>query len=933
MPNRQLSILKIHSARLKDQNYDFHVSFHEAKLSGEIVNLANNQILRTICMIQNRIIDFDKIEQLYQKREKIQSLPYSKENIKSLSEIQNQIDTELFIPEYITVVIDHKSHYEYIYHNGVIINDKQYKRFSCSAGQARKSNVILMDTDILEEVRDILNNNRNMQKAFSPSKFNAYFGLYGSATKLVSEPKFIVVKDFENLHKVKVNYVTETDWKEDDVIEEKEIELKFNRTDGMGLISPRLSKKWAEELGLDYIPSQWCVRQSFIKGMLCTFPIHEFCEEINQGNYIVDTIYTDVSGNPIKADLRDYDVILSESQFKLWDSYNNIDSYINAYHKNHLYWGVTQYTPKEPNHILNLNYQFIQTLDLNDSDVEELCSDFIQWIRGVSFDNYAYMLLFLTGVGMTQKSAFEFMRSSNAYWIKSLMVYPEMMNDRFVREKIKDLVRTKMKNACLGEIFTNGNFQVLVSDPYGFMQHVCGLPVTGLLQEGESYSNYWNERGVKEVDSMRSPLTYRSEHIKLKLRRDELTEKWYRYCKLGIILNYYGHEAMMAAGADFDFDILASTSNKIMIGCAYQNELPVYYDPPKPQKILFTEDDLYKADCFSFGSIIGQITNKSSNAYALFSNLIEQYGADSDEVQLTISRLQQCCKAQSCQIDKAKIGKEVKGIPDAWNTKQVIKDDDSTEIISKKNLLNHCLLNKHPYFFIYRYRETKIKYKNYVKNSDTTCRIKFGIGIDELCQKDETTEEERIFIKNYKEHMPVIISNSAMNRLCRYIENQNLQILRKVKEETDLDITEYYKNHSIICCERTKKEIIKCLKFHLKSIEGVYKSGNVLQEDKPDEESFNNYEYYLDEIRKDLLMVTNNIYEITNYLIEYYYIKHPKSNKTLLWDLVGKYIFKNILSNLKCTEFNVPIENSQGDIVYLGKRYKMEKITLKEQIE
>lgn len=552
MPNRQLSILKIHSARLKDQNYDFHVSFHEAKLSGEIVNLANNQILRTICMIQNRIIDFDKIEQLYQKREKIQSLPYSKENIKSLSEIQNQIDTELFIPEYITVVIDHKSHYEYIYHNGVIINDKQYKRFSCSAGQARKSNVILMDTDILEEVRDILNNNRNMQKAFSPSKFNAYFGLYGSATKLVSEPKFIVVKDFENLHKVKVNYVTETDWKEDDVIEEKEIELKFNRTDGMGLISPRLSKKWAEELGLDYIPSQWCVRQSFIKGMLCTFPIHEFCEEINQGNYIVDTIYTDVSGNPIKADLRDYDVILSESQFKLWDSYNNIDSYINAYHKNHLYWGVTQYTPKEPNHILNLNYQFIQTLDLNDSDVEELCSDFIQWIRGVSFDNYAYMLLFLTGVGMTQKSAFEFMRSSNAYWIKSLMVYPEMMNDRFVREKIKDLVRTKMKNACLGEIFTNGNFQVLVSDPYGFMQHVCGLPVTGLLKEGETYSNYWNELGVTEVDSMRSPLTYRSEHIKLKLRRDELTEKWYRYCKLGIILNYYGHEAMMAAGADFD---------------------------------------------------------------------------------------------------------------------------------------------------------------------------------------------------------------------------------------------------------------------------------------------------------------------------------------------------------------------------------------------
>lgn len=552
MPNRQLSILKIHSSRLKDQNYELQIPYNEAKLSGEIVNLANNQILRTICRIRNRTIDFDEVEKLYSEREIVFKMPHTKENVKRLSKIQNQINNILFVPEYVTVVIDHHSHYDYIFHNGVFINGKQYKRFSCSAGQARKSNVILLDTEILEDVRTILNNNRNIQKAFSPSKFNAYFGLYGSATKLVSEPKFIVVKDFENSHKVNVNYVTETSWSEDDKIEQKEIELKFNRTDGMGLISPRLSEQWAKELGLDYIPSQWCVRQSFIKGMLCTFPIHQFCEEINNGNYIVDTIYTDASGNPIKADLRNYDVILSESQFKLWDSYSSIDDYINAYHKNHLYWGVTQYTPKSPNNILKLNYQFIQTLNLDDSDVKELCSDFIKWIKGVSFDNYAYMLLFLTGVGMTRESAFEFMRSSNTYWIKALMVCPDLINDRFIREKIKDLIRVKMKNACLGEIFINGNFQVLVSDPYGFMQHVCGMAVTGLLQEGESYSNYWNELGIKEVDSMRSPLTYRSEHIKLKLRKDELTEKWYRYCKLGIILNYYGHEAMMAAGADFD---------------------------------------------------------------------------------------------------------------------------------------------------------------------------------------------------------------------------------------------------------------------------------------------------------------------------------------------------------------------------------------------
>jgi len=148
------------------------------------------------------------------------------------------------------------------------------------------------------------------------------------------------VKDYENETTFDVNYVTETEWDVDDLIERRTVTLPMNRTDGMGLISPRQSAKWAEELGLDYIPAQWCLRQSFIKGMLCTFPIHEFCEEVNGGNYVVDTIYKDENGNYIKADLRDYDVIISESQFKLWDSYSGVDSYLENCHKNNLLWGV-----------------------------------------------------------------------------------------------------------------------------------------------------------------------------------------------------------------------------------------------------------------------------------------------------------------------------------------------------------------------------------------------------------------------------------------------------------------------------------------------------------------------------------------------------------------------------------------------------------------
>lgn len=101
----------------------------------------------------------------------------------------------------------------------------------------------------------------------------------------------------------------------------------------------------------------------------------------------------------------------------------------------------------------------------------------------------------------------------------------------------------------------------------------------------------------------------------------------------------------------FDFDILATTSKKEVIDGVYKDELTVVYDPPKPEKIIFTEDDLYKADVFSFGSIIGSITNKSSSAYALLPLIEEKYGKDSDEYKILNSRIQQCCKAQSAQID------------------------------------------------------------------------------------------------------------------------------------------------------------------------------------------------------------------------------------------------------------------------------------------
>ena len=514
--------MKFKSGRLKKFEHNIDITFDEAKITKELVAISDNQFLRSIRDIRNANIDYEKLEEAFTERDSLRRKKHSVENKAEIQRLQNIIRDYLFVPDYITVEIEHPKHYEYIYLNGLIVNGKPYKRLSCSTGQARGSTVVLCNIEIIDELKRRINNGRDESIPITPSKFNAYFGLAGSSTFIVSEPKFIVIKDYINKDKFMANYVTETEWDKDDIIDQREIELEMNRTDGMGLISYNQSKRWADELGLDYIPAQWCVRQSFLKGMLCTFPIHEFCEKVNNGNYIVDTIYKDNAGNHIKADLRNYDIIITESQFKLWNSYPDIESYIENCRNNKLYWGVSRYTDKQDKDMLKLNYQFIQTLDLKKRDVQKISKQFVEWIDGVTLENLSYTLLFLLGVNNNEEKIYNYLKSNDNYWVKSLVVSPEILNDKYIRDKIYNLLRIRIQKGCLGDIYVNGNFQVLVYDPYAFMQHVCGLEITGLLKRDEFYSHYWNNIGVSQISSMRSPLTYRSEHVVLNLRNDEI---------------------------------------------------------------------------------------------------------------------------------------------------------------------------------------------------------------------------------------------------------------------------------------------------------------------------------------------------------------------------------------------------------------------------
>lgn len=917
MPNRSYYVMKFNSSWLKEFNFNINISFQDALQTKKIIALADNEILRAIRNITDRNVDMADIENLFYQRDKIKKMKNNKENISKLKYLQKQIYKSLFIPEYAVITIESDKDYDYMFDGNLYINGKRYVRASCSPAQGRVSKVVFCEEKVTKKLLPTLDNGRNKNIPFSPAKYNAYLGTSSSATKIVSTPRFCVIPDCYRSKDVDVWWVTEApNKKDDDIIEQKTIEMEFNLFDGNGLISPTKAQEWANELELDYLPAQWCIRASWIKGMVNVFDFHRFCKEINGGNYLIDTIYKDEQGDPIKADLREVDVILTESQFKLWDSYVSLDSYIDNCKKNNLHWGVSIHTPKRDKDILTLNYQFIQTLNLNKEKVEKLCEQTVDYFKGVSLENYWYSLLFLMGTNLNNEKISNFLQNSTNYWLKSLIFNQNLIKDKYIRKKIHENIKTKMDNACMGRILVDGNFQVIVPDSYAFMEHACGLEVKGLIKSGHFYSNYWNKKSVSRIDCMRSPLTYLSEHLVVDLQNDPVLVDWFQYDYTGIITNIYDEYTLRFAGSDFDYDILATTSNEIMVKNTYENDMPVVGKVEKPQKWVFNDKDLQTADKFTFGSIIGQITNNVTTIRCLMAD----YSEDSKEYQTLINRMRMGCKLQSLQIDKAKIGRAVKGIPAVWNKWNKITDNDTEEEIKEKQFLNSLLCDKHPYFFIYLYKSTKKKYKKWKENFDISCRSRWNLSVDELLLTDNKTDEQIAFIERYYKNCPVIDNNSSMNVLSHHMESVRDNIKINIKECPDMSYIKLYKRDGYDYSNNLHNKaykIIKELRDELK------KSISSSDKNKYDDGLYNDlnnvYKIYTDK----LFNVCPNKYELLNCLIDLFYIDFPSYNKDLLWNMFGKDIVENVIYNSGSIVY-CPMENDDGDILYLGKKYKIE---------
>lgn len=925
-------ILKLNVSTILENNSIINISFQDSKERGFVVGIGDNQVLKFIRDI--KCIDFNKqrnkLSQLYKLRNDLKSQPKSDDNSEQITEYQKQIDSLLYIPEIISVHANTtKKEYKKIAKNLFIVNGITYKRLCAGAGQLRRNTVLFVDERYYEQLTKIMLCGLDKKKIgkINLAKFSAYHSLYASSTNIITTPRVCVVKDYELLLKDQViDWIFENDKGERD-IKTKTIDILQNVWDGSGLVSKEMGEQWNSDLGInDYSPSAYIIRSAWIKGLCVVFDWKRFAKEIANKDYLIDAW-----GN--KKYIDNIDVILSTSQFKMWKKYSNWEEYVDYHTEYGHVWGCSRVNKKNDNYLTPLNYQYVQSNSFTVESVKKLADFSIDWIKKVTTGERIYVLLYLLGCHESDKDIDEVEKDTGMNIVKALMYDENILKDVYVRSRIYRSIEKKINQIKIAKLLVEGSYEFAIVDPYMFCEYIFGLEPKGLLKKRQLWNHRWVTKGSKEVAVMRSPLVSPHENQVLEVYSNEECIDWYSTIKSGVILNGWDTTLMRASDGDTDGDLLLTSDNIYLVSAVDRNLNPITYEKSNTKEQSLTYNNLFSMDTKSFNTKIGFITNLATS----FICLRNQFDKGSKEYEELTKRINLLRFHQGSAIDSGK-GNLFIAPPKHWSKKSKINYEiDSEEIKKSKYYINKLVGNKKSYFMCYIYPSLKKAYKQHMGSSKRICRAMFGCKLNELFKKIEKTKEEKKFIRNYYNYLPVLVNKSLLNELCWYVEDSDFD-LKFFKDKDDFDYKILMDDDITINSQSNMcKKILSVLKkyhtiYELNTHERKYMSEDfeyVYGVD--DEENDKEYTILFKEIENELFNVCSNKSELCNYLVYIMYNEFKNKSKAILWNICGNEIIQNIKKRNNKAYF--PVEFNESDSVeYLGKYYKLMEVNTIDNI-
>lgn len=820
----QYEIFKIGTNKLKYSNWNLTISKKDAFKYQELISLFEAQEFR---IMANKILNKD-----------IREIDFSK--------------------IFMQVVIDKKSDFgRATCKKGVTVNGINYRRFVGTTGGLKNNTLLFCNSQYVDKLNELCECKRNKDIPLVPAKYEAYKALTCSASQPICNPNgILVVRDC--ITKYFADVISLDDGIESDeplmtIIKNKELEN--NVSDGFNLCTIEYMQRVGESLGVDYTPSGVCLRNAWLKGMLYPFPIIEFIEKYNNGNYLIEDIWGNIQ------DIRNCEMIITESSLKLWSAYSSINEYVDACEECGYGFSVTKISPHILEERRELNYQYLQSYDFTDEDIEELCTPTIQYLKDAMCGDYSSTIKFL---GITDNADIN-------SWQRALFTSEYMMGDPYVIDSVHRFIKKKMNDAKIGKLFVDGNYQIASGDPFALMQSICDLEVTGLLKAGECYSKFWINKNEDEIVLFRSPMTSHNNIRMCNVNSSEECQYWYQYMDTIMIINGWDSFCMAENGEDWDSDLNFSTNNSVLkrrykllpaIECVQRNT----------SKVVVTEKEVLKTNKNGMGNQVGTITNYVTSMMEVQSH----FEKDSKEYKELEYRIECGQLYQQNELDKIK-GIVAKPMPSNWYNMGACADDRYKQSI--------CAYRK-PYFMIYIYDETKRDYKKYIKESNDKCKLIYNCSIQDLYDnKDGLSDEQKEFLFWYEFKMPVGTGECSMNKICRYVESQLDGYKSQLHRNSTFD---YNKLKVKRRCTEEHRQLLRELEQEYRECVREYKA----QKHFDKGESNKNRKFLYKKFHEEAMNICPNDDERLNIILDITY--GYNGNKQFCWDTIGDLICRRL---------------------------------------
>jgi len=398
------------------------------------------------------------------------------------------------------------------------------------------------------------------------------------------------------------------------------------------------------------------VRLPFMKGLFAYCPKRAFQNWCSDNDVSIHKV-VDIYGKSYS--ITDVDYIFTKSQFKMWKYFNNeLDSDGNILKTG---WEVYKDNFKkykcdacrcnvERGVKLNAktNYQVLQTLttEMSDDDIKSLASYDINCLNGIG-RNVQCMLNVL---GANEK------RNDNLNWLqKSLIIYPEMLKDFYVKTLLKNTKDSMIRKFKSGKFSVNGAYVFAIPDTLACLQwwftdiDKNNIDNFGFVKEGHISCDLFKNK--EDVDCLRSPHLDHAHCI----RKNQIRESDRGWIKSNGV--YIGMKDTMSKVLmyDNDGDKLLLHNNKTIIKCAKQFQekygmIPNYYDMPKANPQLLNNTTLFEGivNAYHHGNI-GTPSNEITKVWMTLNQ-----GSTREEIENAIDVISLRCADVNFTIDYAK---------------------------------------------------------------------------------------------------------------------------------------------------------------------------------------------------------------------------------------------------------------------------------------